>query len=50
MKINHTMCMLKILPDLCAVKQKLKIKNIFANFVYNVLVVKHSCKNTKKIA
>ena len=34
------MSMLKILTDLCAIRQKIKIENTFANFVYNVLVVK----------
>ena len=43
------MCISKILTDLWAIKQKIKIKNIFANVVYNVLVVKTFCKNTKKI-
>ena len=27
MKINHTMCISKILPDLCVIKQKIKTKN-----------------------
>ena len=40
MKINHTMRISKILTDSCAIKQKIKIKNIFANVVYNVLAVK----------
>ena len=30
----------KIVTDLCAIRQKIKIKNIFANVVYSVLVVK----------
>ena len=50
MKINHTMCISNILTDLCTVKQKIKMKNIFANVVYSVLVVTTSCKNTKIIA
>ena len=29
-----------ILTDLCAIRQKIKIKNVFANVIYNVLVVK----------
>ena len=37
----------KILTDLFAIKQKIKIKNIFASIVYNVLVVGKSCKNIK---
>ena len=40
MKIGLIMCIEKILTDLCAIKQKIAIKNIFANVVYNVLVVK----------
>ena len=40
MKINLTMCISKILPDLYAIKQKIEIKNIFASAVYNVLLVK----------
>ena len=40
MKISLIMCISKILPDLCVIKQKIKIKNIFANAVYSVLVVK----------
>ena len=50
MKISLIMCISKILTDLCAIKQKIKIKNIFANLAYNFLVVKNFCKNTKKIA
>ena len=34
------MCISKILTDLCAIKQEIKIKNIFANAVYSVLVMK----------
>ena len=34
------MCISKILTDLCAIKQKIKTKNIFANVVYSFLVVK----------
>ena len=40
MKISLIMCILKILTDLCTIKQKIKIKHIFANAVYSVLVVK----------
>ena len=35
MKINHTMCISKILTDLCAIKQKIQIKNIFVNATKN---------------
>ena len=34
------MCTLKILTDLCLVKQKAKTKNTFVNIVYTVLAVK----------
>ena len=34
------MCISKILTDLCAIKQKVKIKNNFVSVAYNVLVVK----------
>ena len=40
MKISLIISILKILIDLCAIKQKIKIKNIFANDVYSALVVK----------
>ena len=50
MKTNPIMCMSKILTDLYAIKQKIKTKNIFANVVYNFLVVDKFCKNIKKIA
>ena len=38
--ILKIMSILKILTDLCAIRQKTKIKNSFASIVYNVLVVK----------
>ena len=38
----------KGLADLCLVKQKIRIKNIFSNIVYNVLVVKEFWWNIKK--
>ena len=50
MKVSLLMSILKILTDLCAIKKRIKIENIFANVVYSVLVVKRFCKNTKKIA
>ena len=31
-------------------KTKIRIKKTFANIVYNVLVVKKSCKSIKKLA
>ena len=39
-EISLIMCISKILTDLCVIKQKIKIKNIFANVIYSVLVVK----------
>ena len=46
-KISRTMSILKILADLCVTRQKIRIKNTFADIVYKVLVVKKSCKNIK---
>ena len=40
MKISLIMCISKVLTDLSAIKQKVKIKNSFTNVVYSVLVVK----------
>ena len=45
MKINHTMSISKILTDLYSISRNIKIKNTFAEIVYNALVVKESCKN-----
>ena len=42
MKISLTMCISKILTDLCATKQKKKNKNIFVNVFYYVLVVERT--------
>ena len=42
------MCISKILTDLCAIKQKTKINNIFASVVYSVLVVKKTQINYKE--
>ena len=39
MEINLIMCILRILTDLCVIKQK-KTKKIFANVVYSLLVGK----------
>ena len=41
MKISLITCISKILTDSCVIKQKIKIKHIFANVVYSVLVVKN---------
>ena len=41
MKTSLIMSISKILTDLCAIKQKIKIKNIFVNVVYSVSVVKN---------
>ena len=40
MRISLIMCISNILTDLCAIKQRIKIKNIFENVVYSILVVK----------
>ena len=49
MKIGHIMSMSKIITDLCAIRQSITIENIFANIVYNVLVVKKVWRNIKKL-
>ena len=41
MKISSIMSILKVLTNLCVIRQKIKIKNTFADVVYNVLVVKN---------
>ena len=40
MLINHIMCTLKTLTDLCFTKQRIKTKNCFLEAVYSVLVIK----------
>ena len=35
MKINRTMSISNILRNLCSIRQKIKIKNTFADIVYN---------------
>ena len=40
MNISYIMSKSKILTDLYAIKQKIKIENTLARSVYNVLVVK----------
>ena len=40
MTISYIMFILKILTDLCVIRHKMKVKNTFADIVYNVLVVK----------
>ena len=44
------MSTLKILINLYAIRQKIRIKNTLASIVYSVLVVKKSCKSIKKLA
>ena len=39
-KNSHTICISRVLTDLCVIRQKTKIKNTFASIAYNVLVVK----------
>ena len=40
MRISLIMFISKILTNLCVIKQKIKIKNIFINVFYSVLVVR----------
>ena len=42
MKIKPNISISKISIDLCAVRHRIRIKNIFADIVYNVLVLKMS--------
>ena len=49
MKISYFLSISKILTDLCAIRQKIRIKNTFEDILYNFLVVKKSCKNIKKL-
>ena len=49
-KISLIMSTLKILTNLYAIRQKIRIKNTFASIVYSVLVVEKSCKSIKKLA
>ena len=50
--INHTICTLKVLTDLCFTKQQTKTKNGPVKFVYNILDFKsfmfHKTKNKNK--
>ena len=41
MKISSIMSISKVLTNLSVIRQKIKIKNTFADVVYNVLVVKN---------
>ena len=50
MKASHIMTTLKVLTDLCFVKQKIKTKNTFPKVVYGVLVVKIFWTFLKKFA
>ena len=47
--ISRIISISKISRDLCAIRQKIKTKNTFADIVYNALVVKISCKNIKSL-
>ena len=40
MSISYTMCIERILTDLCVIRQNVGLKNTFASIVYSVLVVK----------
>ena len=48
MKISRIMSISKILVDLCVTRQKIRIKNTFADVAYNALEVKKSYKNIKR--
>ena len=40
MKISDIMCILRILIDLCVIRQNVGLKNTFAYIAYDVLVVR----------
>ena len=48
MKMRRIMSISKILVDLCVIRQKIRIKNNFADVAYNALEVKTSYKNIKR--
>ena len=39
-EVSHIMCILRILTDLCVIRQNVGLKNTFAYIVYDVLVVR----------
>ena len=43
------MSILKILTDLCVIRQRVKVKNTFADIVYKVLVVQKFWQNIKNL-
>ena len=47
MKISRIMSISKILIDLCAIRQKIELKNTSSDFVWNVSVLKKSCNDIK---
>ena len=47
-KSHQRLYVSKILTDLFVIRQKIRIKNTFADIAYNVLEVKRSCKNEHK--
>ena len=49
MVINHIMCTIKILTDLCFIKRRIKTKNGFVEAVYSVLVIKICWQTIKEI-
>ena len=40
MKISHIIVYIRILTDLCVIRQNIGLKNTFADIVYSVLLVK----------
>ena len=49
MKINYIMSILTILTGLYVIRQSVKIKNIFVDIVYSVLVVKNVLEEHKEV-
>ena len=49
MKISHIMSKSKILTDLCAIRHSAKLKNTFANTMYNVFLVTEFWQNIGRL-
>ena len=49
MIISRIMSISKILTNICAIRQKIRIKNTFSSIVCSVLVVKQSWRSAEKV-
>ena len=48
MEVGHIMSISRILMDLCAIRQKIRIKNSFYRYCLQCFSSEKSCKNIKK--